>query len=423
MNSATPLVSVRNVSKKYCRHFSHSLAYGLADIGRELIGMHRPAEMRPNEFWALQNVSFDVRPGESVALVGANGSGKTTLLRIISRQLKPDGGHVRLTGRVAPLIALGAGFNPLLTGRENIGVNLAILGVPSSEIRRLEERVMEFAEISDAIDAPLRTYSSGMAARLGFACAVHAHADIMIVDEVLAVGDIRFRAKCYRKLAQLRRAGMAFLLVTHNPAVVMAQCERAIYLQRGHMLLDGNPQDVMFQYEQDLFNDRQETSSVSLNRRDAWRPSFDGQSMALRGFTLENSAGQELQSLRTGDFCAVRFSIRAFAPVKAAELAFYVREKHGEGDWIQAFSSRADGVQLDFEPGDHEVRIAFSPVVFRGGTYVAKVGLGRAGGIDDAIEGLLFTVEGRKEDGHSAFHQPRTWSVTTPAPLASETTH
>ncbi|MEO0804175.1 MAG: ABC transporter ATP-binding protein, partial [Cyanobacteria bacterium J06642_2] len=212
------VISVEDVSKKFCRNLKRSLFYGMRDILADFAGGRRHSDqLRLQEFWALQSISFQLHRGEAVGLVGTNGAGKSTLLRIISGLIKPDVGQVRVRGRLAPLIALGAGFNPILTGRENIFANMSILGLSTRQIQQRFQDVVAFAEIEDAIDAPVQTYSSGMTARLGFACAIHTEPDILLIDEVLAVGDARFRAKCYRRLYDLRQKGVAFILVNHNP--------------------------------------------------------------------------------------------------------------------------------------------------------------------------------------------------------------
>lgn len=250
---AEVVISVENVSKKFCRDLKRSLLYGIQDIATEVVGRTRKSDaLRKSEFWALKDVSFQLRQGQALGLVGSNGAGKSTLLRIISGLIKPDTGCVRIKGRVAPLIALGAGFNPILTGRENIYANMSILGLSTQEIEERFQQVVNFAEIWDAIDAPVQTYSSGMAARLGFACAIHTQPEILLIDEVLAVGDIKFKAKCYRKLDELRQQGTSFVLVNHNPQAILHACDSAIYLVKGNLIAYGRTEMIIEKYEEDL---------------------------------------------------------------------------------------------------------------------------------------------------------------------------
>jgi lipopolysaccharide transport system ATP-binding protein len=238
------ILSVDRVSKRFCRDLKKSLLYGLQDITTDLVGMRQESEhLRPKEFWALDDVSFQLRRGDALGLVGKNGSGKSTLLRIIAGLIKPDRGSVRIKGRVAPLIALGAGFNPILSGRENIYTNMSILGLSKAEIEERFDDVVAFAEIGDALDSPVQSYSSGMAARLGFASAIHTFPDILLIDEVLAVGDAKFRTKCYQHLAKLREQGTSFILVSHNALSIMAICDTAIYLSKSKLKLSGEAKE------------------------------------------------------------------------------------------------------------------------------------------------------------------------------------
>jgi lipopolysaccharide transport system ATP-binding protein len=228
------VLSVTGVSKKFCRSLKRSLLYGVKDVAAEMTGLRsRQDALRKDEFWALENVSFQVRQGEALGLIGKNGSGKSTLLRMIAGLIKADTGSIEIKGRVAPLIALGAGFSPILTGRENIYANMSILGLSKKEIKERFDDVVAFAEVGEAIDAPVQTYSSGMAARLGFASAIFTEPDILLIDEVLAVGDAKFQAKCSTKLAELSDKGTTFILVSHNSMVINAVCSSAIYLARG----------------------------------------------------------------------------------------------------------------------------------------------------------------------------------------------
>lgn len=200
------------------------------------------------EFWALRDIWLEVGRGQAVGIIGPNGAGKSTLLKVVARVLLPTTGRVRLRGRVAPLLELGAGFDFELTGRENIYLNGAILGHPRREMDRRVDRIVEFAELGEFIDAPLRTYSSGMVARLGFAVAADVEPDILIVDEVLAVGDDAYQRKCLRRMEAFRQAGVTILLVSHNAEFVRSLAEWAVWLDRGSIRAAGPTDEVLSQY-------------------------------------------------------------------------------------------------------------------------------------------------------------------------------
>mgnify|MGYP003587008677 CR=1 FL=1 len=228
------LIKVQGVSKKFCRSLKKSLWYGLQDLGNELSGRRHggAGELRPDEFWAIKDVSFELKRGECLGLIGRNGAGKTTLLRMLNGLIKPDAGRIEMRGRVGALIALGAGFNPILTGRENIYVNASVLGLSKKEIDAKFEEIVEFAELGEFIDAPVQSYSSGMVVRLGFAIASCLEPDILVLDEVLAVGDGGFRAKCYNRVDQLSD-NSAVVFVSHFMPHIARICKKTIFLERG----------------------------------------------------------------------------------------------------------------------------------------------------------------------------------------------
>lgn len=209
-----------------------------------------------DEFWALQNVSLEVRPKEVFGIVGRNGAGKSTLLRVVAGVFKPTEGRVRVQGRVAPLLELGAGFHPELTGRENIFLNGALLGHSRAEMQEHVDEILEFAEIDDFIDAPLRTYSTGMVARLGFSVATAVRPDVLIVDEVLSVGDAPFQEKCKDRINTFRHLGTCILVVAHSLPVITEICDRAIWLSHGEVRAQGNAQEVASQYQEASFAER-----------------------------------------------------------------------------------------------------------------------------------------------------------------------
>jgi ABC-2 type transport system ATP-binding protein/lipopolysaccharide transport system ATP-binding protein len=204
--------------------------------------------IRFKEFLALNDVSMEVEQGEILGLIGRNGAGKSTMLKVISRVLYPTGGHIRICGRVAPLLELGAGFHPELTGRENVLLNGTLLGHKRRAIEDRMGAVMDFAELGAFIDAPLRTYSSGMMARLGFAVATAWQPDILLVDEVLAVGDEPFQRKCYARMDEFREGGTTIILVTHNMETILSLCSRAAWLDHGKLQTIGLAEEVVQQY-------------------------------------------------------------------------------------------------------------------------------------------------------------------------------
>ena len=200
-------------------------------------------------FYALKDVSFRIAQGENVAIVGANGAGKSTLLALAIGLAEPDNGRVEISGRIAGLLELGAGFHGDLTGRENVFLNASLLGFTKRETEAIFDRVLEFSEIADFIDEPLRTFSAGMIMRLGFSVAVNVDPDFLLVDEVLAVGDQSFQMKCFDKINQLKQTGKSLLCVSHSSAVVRQLCERAMWLDHGELIADGKTEDVLKMYE------------------------------------------------------------------------------------------------------------------------------------------------------------------------------
>jgi lipopolysaccharide transport system ATP-binding protein len=237
------VLSVQGVSKKFCRSLKRSLFYGIQDIGSELVGVRKDNnQLRKEEFWALQDVSFELKKGECLGLIGRNGAGKTTLLKLLNNLIKPDCGYIKVVGNVSGLIALGAGFNPILTGRENVYVNGAILGLSKKEIDAKFDEIVAFSELEKFIDTPVQSYSSGMQVRLGFAvAAVLIQPDILLLDEVLAVGDIGFTIKCLNRVHEIAK-NSAVILVTHSMQYLSLFCSRILLLKYGQVVC--NTSDV-----------------------------------------------------------------------------------------------------------------------------------------------------------------------------------
>lgn len=235
------VITCENVWKTFHRH-----------TGQKLLRHHLASWFgsdRSNAFHALKGVSFHVDKGEGLAVIGGNGAGKSTLLSVVTGLAKPDKGTVKVDGRVAALLELGSGFHPDLTGAENVYLNASLLGFTGKQTRAMFDSIVEFSGVGDFIDEPVRTYSSGMNLRLAFAVAVNVDPEILIIDEVLAVGDQSFQAKCFDRIRGFRRAGKTFLCVSHSKPVLMELCDRAVWLDQGEMMMCGKIEDAFEAYE------------------------------------------------------------------------------------------------------------------------------------------------------------------------------
>ncbi|MBW4618426.1 MAG: ATP-binding cassette domain-containing protein [Cyanosarcina radialis HA8281-LM2] len=412
-SQADVVLSVQGVSKKFCRNLKRSLFYGVRDIASEIVGAkERSQHLRPKEFWALKDVSFQLRRGEALGLIGKNGSGKSTLLRIIAGLIRPDAGTVEVNGRVAPLIALGAGFNPILTGRENIYANMSILGLSKREIDKRFDEVLDFAEIGEAIDSPVQSYSSGMAARLGFASAIHTEPDILLVDEVLAVGDIRFRSKCRRQLHKLRQNGTSFILVSHHAQMILETCHQAIYLLNGRSIATGDTPTVMNQYEEDIFavGGKKTPGKLILPHK---APS-ESTGLDILSVFLRNSQFAPVLSPQTGEPTYFCVACKASKEIENFGLLVSIHELSGEGEPVLVLSSFNDRITFNIKPGLHEIRIAMPHLGLKTGNYTATI-YARKDGIYtfDSVESFMFTVRAKEGMSRCLFYQPRTWEIAS----------
>jgi len=227
------------------------MLYGTYDLMRSMTGQQVHSDyLRKEEFWALENISFELKKGETLGIIGANGSGKTTLLRVLTGIFPPDKGEIVVKGRLGALVSVGAGFHPHMTGRENIYLNGVILGMTKHEIDANFESIVDFAEIGEFIDAPVSTYSSGMYVRLGFAIAIHCQPDILLIDEILSVGDLSFRNKSMRHMAQFREKAKGLIFISHNLEQVRVLCNRLIVLDKGKIVYSGETHAGIVWYEE-----------------------------------------------------------------------------------------------------------------------------------------------------------------------------
>jgi len=244
------VIKVEGLYKKFTKSLKRSMMYGTADAFKSMIGLPIVnQELRKNEFWALQDINFELKRGETLGLIGQNGCGKSTLLRLINGIFPPDRGKITINGRIGALIAVGAGFHPHMTGRENVFLNGTILGMTKTELKQRFDSIVDFAEIGEFIDAPVATYSSGMTVRLGFAIAIHCEPDILLIDEILAVGDVGFQLKCFNKIGEFRNDGVATILVAHDLHTISTFTNKCILIEKGLLIFSGNTSESISLYK------------------------------------------------------------------------------------------------------------------------------------------------------------------------------
>lgn len=305
-----PVISASRLSKKFCRELRRSMLYGLGDAARELVGgAGAPARLRPAEFWALRDVSFEVGRGESLAVIGANGAGKSTLLKVLYGLIKPDAGEVRVGGRVGAMIELGTGFNPVLTGRENVHVNAAVLGFSRREAAAMMDEVADFAGLGEFMDTPVQFYSSGMQARLSYAVAARLRPDVLLVDEVLAVGDLAFQRKCFAHMHGYLEGGGSLVFVSHNPYQIQSICRRGVVLEGGRLTYAGTAVEALNHYFETRHAAGGETDGASA----AQAPDED-RPVVIESLYAEAAGGGEIL---TGEDLVVTLRYRALRATEA----------------------------------------------------------------------------------------------------------
>jgi lipopolysaccharide transport system ATP-binding protein len=380
-----------------------SLRNDLASKARKVLNrLQGKGDLQSEQFWALKDVSFDLREGEVLGVIGHNGAGKSTLLKILSRITAPTEGHVRLAGRVASLLEVGTGFHPEFTGRENIFLNGTILGMTHREIRRQFDEIVAFAEIEQFLDTPVKRYSSGMYVRLAFSVAAHLQPEIMIVDEVLSVGDVAFQRKCLGKMDDIATAGRAVIFVSHNLAAVQSLCSRAILLERGKVVIDSDTSAVLNRYI---------ASSERSNSRDLSDLSLHdgpGEFGRFVSISLFDSSGQPRDTFRMGETMTIRLEIKCHRLLREPEIA--IKLTNALGISLHLFLSNWEGLDEPLPEGKRIYEVQF-PVHAFPGTYVLHIWMKRqAANIDDRVRSaIVFNVEQADITGHQPYFTRYAW--------------
>lgn len=340
---AETLVKVEHVGKKFCSSLKRSLWYGLKDLGSELTGRGNGnvRKLRAGEFWAVKDVSLELRRGDTLGLIGRNGAGKTTLLRMLNGLIKPDKGSIEIRGRMQALIALGAGFNPVLTGRENIYINAAVLGIRRSDVDKKFKDIVEFSGVADFIDMPVQSYSSGMAVRLGFAVAVHMDPDILLVDEVLAVGDLGFQSKCLNRIGELKRNGTAIILVSHNMNVISNFAQNLAVLDKGKAeFFKSVPAGIDLYYKLSTDGEASEIEKLCTGNK------------RIRFSDIKFGS----TTIRPGDSFSISMKYESAIDYEDVEVGTAVLASNVPGLSFHA-TNKAFNKNLSLRKGDHEIRI------------------------------------------------------------------
>ncbi len=340
----------------------------------------------PQDVQALDDVSLAIEPGEAVGLVGRNGSGKSTLLRLIAGIIKPTSGRVAVGGRIGSLLELGAGFHPDFSGRENVFLNGAIYGLKRAQIRERFDEIVSFAELEQAIDRPVRTYSSGMYMRLGFAIAAHLDADILLLDEVFAVGDEAFQRKCFGKVFEFKQRGGTIVFVSHDATQVERLCERAVLLREGRLEFDGPTHEAIVRYRRVL------ASEADPAERAAGLREWGTGEATIAAARLVGHEGQERQQFLAGEPFSLRLRIEAENGIAPPQLQLELRDEAG----LLVASDVLDTARVGWADGTRELRYDVDPLPLSDGRFQLRLGLADASGdrvlhwLDDALTFLVY---------------------------------
>ena len=390
------------VSKKYRIYHESEEGTSQSGLGRIVSRLHGNWD----DFWALRDVSFEVQRGEALGIIGQNGAGKSTILKLLYNITTPTKGRIFINGRLAALIEIASGFHPELTGRENIFLNGSLLGMKRREIRKKLDSIVDFAGVSAFIDTPVKRYSSGMYLRLGFSIAAHLDPDILLLDEVLAVGDAVFQTKCIERIQELRTAGTTIVFVSHNLGAVQSLCDRVFLMRQGEILRNGLPREVIAEYEHMLTH-----MPVAAT---AHSGSVETSPVQIVSVTLFNSMGRRTTMFATGDEVRVEVEFIAYESVEDAlvEVYFYsiFHNLHSH------FSTASEGVKLDLEKGRGIVEFFCPELPFEPASFSLEVSIRNRQSdftehLDYKTATNIHVTKGKPVNG--AFHTFHTWSLKT----------
>jgi lipopolysaccharide transport system ATP-binding protein len=418
--SDNPAISARGLGKRYRRlmrgprHDSLRDVIG-AGVGDLFASRQKREDRRAREtFWALKDADFDIERGENVGIIGLNGAGKSTLLKILSRITTPTTGNARIVGRLGALLEVGTGFHHELTGRENVFLYGSILGMTRKEVAAKFDAIVEFSEIGDFIDTPVKRYSSGMYVRLAFAVAAHLDPDILLLDEVLAVGDFAFQRKCMNFARQLERKGSTILFVSHNMFSIKSMCHRVIYLKKGEIAYDGPTAEGLRRYEGDS----------RLADAPWFKEADESRVITFTDVALLGANGAESGVFEFGERMTVRLRYKTNGRLERPD--FRVGLDRDDDITCMVFSTHSDGVDIPFVEGEGVIELRTPPLRLVSDLYVANIVVRDAKGrMVCAQIGGHFHVRHAMltSTAYGVFHEGGEWRVDAEAPARSEAAH
>jgi lipopolysaccharide transport system ATP-binding protein len=373
------VIKVEGLHKKFGTSLRRSLAYGAVDLMRNFLSIATNQDkLRKGEFWALEDITFTLKKGESLGIIGVNGSGKSTLLRLLTGIFPPDKGRIEVKGEVGSLIAVGAGFHPHMTGRENIYLNGTILGMSRKEIDEKFDSIINFADIGEFIDAPISTYSSGMRVRLGFAIAIHRNPDILLIDEILSVGDLSFRNKSLRHMAEYREKANALIFVSHDMEQIRNLCSRVIILDRGKIVFDGDTTEGVVRLEEMSRDIRLRTlkSEQSISKV-KFAKAFDSEDIDIKDLVLLDEKGNSTEEIKLGAGLEMYIDFEVKNTIQSLTLNVpIVKDDHIDVYCINVFSDMVASF-TDIKPGNYRIRLTLekhnlAPGVYTFGTFTFR---------------------------------------------------
>jgi ABC-2 type transport system ATP-binding protein len=368
MGTGVPVVQISDVSKRFVIRKEKSL--------KERVVNFRRSNRHKDDFWALRDINLEIESGATVGLIGPNGSGKSTLLKLIGGIVQPTTGSVERRGRLAPLIELGAGFHPDLTGRENIYLNAALLGLTKAQTEEQFEAIVDFSGVEKFIDTQVKFYSSGMYVRLAFAVAVHVDPDVLLVDEVLAVGDEAFQRKCMDRIRSFQHDGRTIILVTHSLDQVAELCDRAVLLEQGQVQVDGHPREALRHLRADFEATRQEERE--RERHDEIAQSATRATIA--GVTIVDDSGRPLDAIKPGDNATVCIEVDAQEPLSRWILGISIETPLGQ--IVYGTNTKLLGLSLPTVTGRRQFKFRLPTLWLGEGSYTLQAAIAEGSGVE-----------------------------------------